>query len=112
MAFAGRVFMTGSCFRVNFRVALLLCAALVPTARVQQQPTPPKPHDYRIGPGDILQLTVTKHPELSVESIEVRPAGYISLLFHEEGTTGLATHDVLAAGLSAKELNRALSRRL
>jgi polysaccharide export outer membrane protein len=37
------------------------------------------PYDYKIGAGDVLQVSVWKEPEASVPSVVVRPDGMISL---------------------------------
>ena len=37
--------------------------------------------DYRLGPRDVLSVTVLRHPELSAERIEVDPGGRIRLPF-------------------------------
>lgn len=37
--------------------------------------------DYRLGPRDVLSVTVLRHPELSAEKIEVDPGGRIRLPF-------------------------------
>ncbi len=55
---------------------------------------PPKvrgvPDDYRIGEGDVIQVSVWRQPEASVESAVVRPDGKISLpLIKEMAITGL-----------------------
>jgi protein involved in polysaccharide export with SLBB domain len=83
------------------------------TATTAQQKPQPAASDYRIGPGDKLQITVAKHPELSAAAIVVRPDGYIRLpMFHEERAMGIATNDVRAAGLSTLELGRVLSDKI
>ena len=52
------------------------------------------PEGYRIGPGDILQISVWKEPEASVESIIVRSDGKVSLpLIKEVAVAGLTPLD-------------------
>jgi polysaccharide export outer membrane protein len=58
---------------------------------------------YRIGPGDILQISVWKEPDLSVPAIQVRPDGRISVPL---------LGDVPAAGLGTKELQGSLKAQL
>ena len=63
--------MTKICFWQRlFFVAALLC--LSRGARAQ---------DYRLGPQDVLSVTVLRHPELSAERVEVDPGGRIRLPF-------------------------------
>jgi protein involved in polysaccharide export with SLBB domain len=101
-----------SCFRICLSAALLMSAFCGGTATAQQN-TQSVASDYRIGPGDTLKITVAKHPELSADAIEVRPSGYTRLpMFHEEQALGVGTNDVAAAGLSAEELGRVLSRKI
>lgn len=72
------------------------------------QPPPPEPAGgekapYVIGPSDVLQLTVWKNPELSLQSVPVRPDGRIS--------TPLV-NDVQAAGLTTDELKKVITEKL
>lgn len=101
-------------FRVCFGAAFLIWAISGgDTTTAEQEPQPPAASDYRIGPEDTLRITVSKHPELSVDAIVVRPDGYIRLpMFHEEQALGLGTNDIRAAGLSTGELSRVLSYKI
>ncbi|HEU4603552.1 MAG TPA: XrtA/PEP-CTERM system exopolysaccharide export protein [Steroidobacteraceae bacterium] len=65
-------------------------------------PAPAEPVEYRIGPGDTLNVFVWNHPELSV-NIPVRPDGMIS--------TPLA-ENTQAAGKTASQLARDLETAL
>lgn len=72
------------------------------------QPPPPEPAGgekapYVIGPSDVLQVTVWKNPELSLQQVPVRPDGRIS--------TPLA-NDVQAAGLTTDQLKQVLTEKL
>jgi polysaccharide biosynthesis/export protein len=58
---------------------------------------------YRIGAGDVLQISVWKEPELSVPAIQVRPDGKISVPL---------LGDVTAARLLPKELQQNLKTEL
>ena len=51
--------------------------------------------DYRLGPRDVLSVTVLRHPELSAEKIEVDPGGRIRLPF---------VGSVLASGKTTGEI--------
>ncbi len=59
--------------------------------------------DYVIGPGDQLQISVYKAPELSVPTLPVRPDGRISMPL---------IPDITAAGKTPSELGKALEARL
>ncbi len=59
--------------------------------------------EYKIGPGDVLQITVWKQPELSVRELVVRLDGKISFPLVD---------DVHAEGLSAQMLKAVLAERL
>jgi polysaccharide export outer membrane protein len=85
------------------RLAALSVTALVAacsggTQVVQQAPAPvvAVETDYRIGPGDNLQIFVWNHPELSV-TVPVRPDGKISTPLIE---------NMAAAGKTPSELSR------
>jgi hypothetical protein len=99
--------------RVCFGAALLVCAISGGHATTAQQTPQSAASIYRVGPLDTLQIIVSKHPELSVDAVVVRPDGYIRLpIFHEEQAIGLGTNDVRAAGLSTGELSRVLSHKI
>jgi len=55
------------------------------------------PNDYKIGAGDILDITIWKEPDLSREEVLVRTDGKISFLL---------LNDVQAAGLTPLEMKR------
>ncbi len=58
--------------------------------------------DYRIGPEDVLDISVWKNPELS-RTVPVRPDGKVSLPL---------VNDIQAAGLTPSALRQELTRRL
>ena len=58
--------------------------------------------DYKIGPGDLLQVFVWRNPELTVK-VPVRPDGKISTPLNE---------DMVAVGRTPTELARAIEARL
>ncbi len=72
-----------------------------PEANVR--PINPVLPDYRIGPGDILQITVWKEPDASVPLAVVRSDGKISVPLLK---------DITAAGMTPSELERYLTNRL
>ena len=92
-------------------VAVVLDAARLPTdsAPPSEPPTPASganhlgnPGEYRIGPEDLLQITVWKNEAVS-RIVPVRPDGKISLPL---------LNDVQAAGLTALELRDVVTRKL
>lgn len=105
----------------NIAVAAAWIAALAPLAGCSERrpdpsmssgsaayqsfpgPTSNAPVDYKIGPLDVLSVTVFKEPDLSFKEIQVDAGG--NLLFPLVG-------DVHAAGKSANELSKELAARL
>jgi polysaccharide biosynthesis/export protein len=79
-------------------VTVVVAACGGGTQVVQQAPAPVAAveTDYRIGPGDSLQIFVWNHPELSV-TVPVRPDGKISTPLIE---------NMVAAGKTPSELSR------
>ncbi len=76
---------------------------VVPIARpAEEQESRVAPDTYRIGPEDLLQVSVWKNEALS-KSVPVRPDGKISLPL---------LNDVQAAGLTALELRDVLAKKL
>ncbi len=89
---------------------LLLLVALIAlfgifSGSVQAEESPAKPaklKDYRIGPEDVLQISVWKEPELQREVL-VRPDG---------GITFPLAGDVMAAGRTTAELRADITARI
>ncbi|WP_344694545.1 polysaccharide biosynthesis/export family protein [Sphingomonas cynarae] len=65
--------------------------------------TAPVPLSYRIGPRDLLTITVFREPELSVEEMPVDVSGKLSYPLIGE---------IQAVGLTAQELSRSIADRL
>jgi len=59
--------------------------------------------NYVIGESDVLRVTVWNHPQLTLDSVMVRPDGKISMPLLD---------DVQASGLTAHELKAVISERL
>lgn len=92
-------------------IAVLLAAALTAASCAEQLTVPdPAPcsgaacdsEDYRIGPGDVLQISVWKDDSLN-RSVPVRPDGMISFPL---------LNDVPAAGLTPLQLRESLTAKL
>lgn len=93
---------------VAFGAAALLLAACGggaagrPTSGTVVPATSTPREDYRLGPEDVLQITVWRNENLS-RTVPVRPDGKISLPL---------VNDIQAAGLTALELRDEIARRL
>src|SRR6186713_1651024 len=87
--------------KLNFRWMAAAILVLATASPVAAQPAM-ELSQYVIGPGDQLQISVWKNPELST-AVPVRPDGRIS--------TPLAT-DVVAAGKTPEELGHEIEARL
>jgi protein involved in polysaccharide export with SLBB domain len=74
--------------------AAALAAALAGGARAE---------DYRLGPGDVLRITVLDRPDLSLDATRLRPGG--ALMLPRLGTLALG-------GLTAEEARAAIEARL
>jgi polysaccharide export outer membrane protein len=74
----------------------------VVASRPPAAPVVVDPKDYRIGPEDVLDISVWKNLELS-KIVPVRPDGKISLPL---------VHDIVVSGLTANELRAQLTERL
>jgi polysaccharide export outer membrane protein len=93
-----------------FGLALLTVIGATPAPAQQQQPAAAKPpkavpaglDDYRIGPEDVLSISVWKNEPMS-RVLPVRPDGMISLPLLD---------DVMAAGLTPLELRNILAQKL
>jgi polysaccharide export outer membrane protein len=95
-----------------FSMLLVALAAIAPataafaadaTVPASKGAADPGPGDYRIGPEDILQISVWKNDAMS-KTVPVRPDGKISLPLVNDvqaaGLTPLELRDVLAKGLA------------
>src|SRR5580698_2510959 len=91
--------------------AFAAVSALAPTAMFAQgapkKASPAQavatPPEYRIGPGDVLQVSVFKEPDASVPEVTVRTDGKISMPFLGE---------VQAQGMTPPELEKFLTQKL
>ena len=91
---------------IGLSLWLMACASTqreLPSAQDLESQAVEASQVYRIGPMDLLQISVWKQPELNVKSLVVRLDGKISMPLVD---------DVQAAGLSALELKNVLSERL
>ena len=78
-------------------------AAQAPAARAADAVViQPDDGDYKIGPEDVLDISVWKNPELS-RTVPVRPDGKVSLPL---------VNDIQAAGLTPSRLRQELTQRL
>lgn len=75
----------------------------LPTAQEMEAQASLSQEEYVIGPSDILQISVWKEPELSVEEVTVRHDGKISVPLLD---------DVQAAGQTATQLKAVIGERL
>ncbi len=82
-------------------LAFLALGVLVLSAGAPASAQAPGPGAYRLGPGDVLEVSVWGFPDLT-RTVAVRPDGRISLPLVGE---------VQAAGRTAEELQRDLTRR-
>lgn len=83
--------------------AMCLLVALAGCTAVASAPPPPQsPAEYRIGPGDVLEILVWREESVS-GPVTVRPDGKISVAL---------VGDVQAAGLTPEELSADLHARL
>jgi polysaccharide export outer membrane protein len=73
-----------------------------PAARAAEAVIPAEDGDYKIGPEDVLDISVWKNQELS-RTVPVRPDGKVSLPL---------VNDIQAAGLTPSRLRQELTRRL
>jgi polysaccharide export outer membrane protein len=104
------VFGTGRVIGAKLAIFTLALCSLAGCASSNNASLPPAPlvaavpqaEDYKIGQGDVIQVTVWRSPELSVTA-PVRPDGKIS--------TPLAG-EVQAAGLTSTELAQSITQKL
>ncbi len=64
---------------------------------------PPVPYEYRIGAGDVLQISVWKEPEASAQNVLVRPDGMIATPLIKE---------ILVAGLTPTQVETLITEKL
>ena len=83
-------------------LVLLLCASTVFADMANPLVTGDLPHDYRVGPGDILEISVWREEGLN-QKVLVRPDGGISLPL---------IGNLPAAGLTMEQLKEEIGKRL
>jgi polysaccharide export outer membrane protein len=76
--------------------------ARVPTADMQASTPPAVPPGYTIGAEDVLSVTVWKEPDMSVDSVVVRPDGKISLPLINELDAASLTPEQLRAVITER----------
>lgn len=86
----------------SVRVAPSRLAATSRSAEELTAPATPGSHSYKIGPQDVLEISVFKVPELS-KSVQVAESGTINLAL---------IGDIEAAGRTAQDIERDLVKRL
>ncbi|TCO80992.1 polysaccharide export outer membrane protein [Plasticicumulans lactativorans] len=78
-----------------------------------ERPPREKYDRYRLGPRDILSITVWDHPELTIPAGEFRSAEAAGTLINEDGTIFYPYVGVLkAAGLTTDQLRDQISRKI
>jgi polysaccharide export outer membrane protein len=70
---------------------------------LQERPATPVGPDYRIGPGDVLRVSVWEEPQLTTNAIVVRPDGKISIPL---------VSDLMVAGLTPQSAEKLLTEEL
>lgn len=78
-----------------------------------RQATEPTMADYKLGPGDILTITVWDHPELTIPAGTFRSAEQAGTLVAEDGTIFYPYVGILpVAGKTTREVRAILAQRL
>jgi polysaccharide export outer membrane protein len=67
---------------------------------LQERPATPVGPDFRIGPGDVLRVSVWEEPQITTSSIVVRPDGKISIPL---------VSDVMVAGMTPETAEKLLT---
>jgi len=99
---AGAILLAGPATVLHAQAQNPTSDAAKPVAPIASSPVAPNDPDYKIGPQDVLTITVWKEPDVSRE-VPVRPDGKISLPL---------LNDVDAAGLTPMQLASSLTESL
>lgn len=86
--------------RILGPMAISAAIALLPGLGYAQTPTP---DTYRVGPGDKLRISVYKDPTASLDAVQVRPDGKITMPL---------IGDIVASGRTSDELRDAVTTSL
>jgi protein involved in polysaccharide export with SLBB domain len=90
--------------RIWFGAALLMASVSCALLNAQEIKQPPAPADYRIHDGDVLQISVYQHPELSGRVV-VRGDGNYPLTPDGVKIAGLSAADKLLSDLKTVDLS-------
>ncbi|MGB5734778.1 MAG: polysaccharide export protein [Thiohalocapsa sp.] len=102
----------------NIKVQQITAELIIAKAKaLRAQPSPPAPaplhQDYRLGPGDVINVIVWDHPELTMPAGEFRSAEQSGTVVSEDGTIYFPYAGVIkVAGLTTGQVRNILTQKL